>query len=136
LLNVWPEEVQKPRSFTVLKNPVRRFALVTVGLTILLAALVWRYGPSLAAPHLWLIAISVVTFLTFGYDKAIAGSTQTRVPETVLLLLALVGGTPGALLGMWLFRHKTAKQSFRTRLWLVIAAQIALITAYYGWLRP
>ena len=84
----------------------------------------------------WLVAITVVTFLTYGYDKLIAGSGQTRVPEKVLLALAFIGGTLGALAGMWLFRHKTAKESFRLKFWLVVAAQIVVLVVYFVWIKP
>lgn len=68
-----------------------------------------------------------MTFLTYGYDKAVAGAGPTRVPEIVLLGLALIGGTFGALLGMLVFHHKTGKNTapFRVGIALVIAAQVA-----------
>ena len=77
----------------------------------------------------WWLAFNLATALVYGYDKAIAGGHRRRVPERTLLGLALCGGTAGALLAMWLFRHKTAKRSFRNGLALVIAVQlIAAIT--------
>jgi uncharacterized membrane protein YsdA (DUF1294 family) len=72
----------------------------------------------------WLLAFNAVTVLVYGYDKAIAGGHRRRVPERTLLGLALCGGTAGALLAMRLFRHKTAKRSFRNGLALVIAVQL------------
>ena len=84
----------------------------------------------------WLIAVNVVTFLTYGYDKAVAGSGWRRVPERLLLALGLAGGTVGALAGMHSFRHKTAKGSFRLRFWAVVVLQLALAAAYFLWLRP
>ncbi|MFC3816929.1 DUF1294 domain-containing protein [Lysobacter sp. GCM10012299] len=77
----------------------------------------------------WLLAFNAVTVLVYGYDKAIAGGRRRRVPERTLLGLALCGGTPGALLAMWLFRHKTAKRSFRNGMVLVIAAQMVAAIA-------
>lgn len=116
------------------KNPVFRYALITFGLSLGGAVLIALNGvdPVLA----WLLAISLVTFLTYGYDKLIAGSGRTRVPERVLLALAFAGGTLGALAGMWLFRHKTAKASFRLKFWLVVAAQIAVLLVYFAFIRP
>ena len=116
------------------KNPVFRYALITFGLSLVGAVLIALNGvdPVLA----WLLAISLVTFLTYGYDKLIAGSGRTRVPERVLLALAFAGGTLGALVGMWLFRHKTAKASFRLKFWLVVAAQIAVLVVYFAFIRP
>jgi len=104
---------------------------VTLGLAAVLAAIVWWYGRLFDVLQSWLIAITLVTFLTYGYDKAIAGSKRTRVPEAALLALTVLGGTIGALAGMRLFHHKTAKGSFRLKLVLVVAAQAALIAAYY-----
>lgn len=79
----------------------------------------------------WLIAITGITFSTYGYDKAVAGSGALRVPEKALLALALAGGTLGAWAGMSFFRHKTAKQSFQFKFVLLVIAQIALIVAYF-----
>ena len=84
----------------------------------------------------WLVAITLVTFLAYGYDKLVAGSGRARVPEAVLLALTFAGGTLGALLGRSLFRHKTRKTGFRIRFWLVVAVQVALLVAYFAWLRP
>jgi uncharacterized membrane protein YsdA (DUF1294 family) len=105
--------------------------VTTFGLALALAAAIWWYGHPLDALQSWLIAITLVTFLAYGYDKAIAGSGWTRVPEKVLLVLAIAGGTIGALVGMRLFRHKTSKESFRVKFLLVIVLQIALVAAYY-----
>ena len=57
----------------------------------------------------WLILINIVTFVVFGLDKLLAKHPRfrQRVPEKNLLLLAVVGGSVGALLGMLVFRHKT-----------------------------
>jgi uncharacterized membrane protein YsdA (DUF1294 family) len=112
-------------------SPARFFLATAFGLAIVLAAAVWWYGHPLDALQSWLIAITLVTFLAYGYDKAIAGSGWTRVPEKVLLALAISGGTIGALAGMQLFRHKTAKESFRTKFVLVMILQVALIATYY-----
>jgi uncharacterized membrane protein YsdA (DUF1294 family) len=107
-------------------SPVLRYGLAAFGLAILLAVVIWWSLDRLDIVLSWLIAITLVTFLAYGYDKAIAGSGRTRVPERVLLLLAFAGGTIGALAGMWLFHHKTAKGSFQFLFWLVVAVQMKL----------
>jgi len=79
----------------------------------------------------WLIAINIVTFVAFGYDKAVAPKGTLRVPETILLGLTLLGGSVGAVIARPLFRHKTQKLSFRLIFWLCAIASFALVTVYY-----
>ncbi len=61
---------------------------------------------------LWLLLWSVILFVTMGADKRRARRAAFRVPEKTLFLLALLGGAPGGLLGMELFRHKTRHWTF------------------------
>lgn len=60
----------------------------------------------------YLIVINVATWVTYGLDKWKAKAGKWRIPERTLLLLALAGGSAGALAGMMLFRHKTRKAKF------------------------
>lgn len=110
-------------------QPVFRFAVVTMAAAIVLAAVV-ASGLAMDALLSWLIGISIVTLLAYGYDKAVAGSERTRVPVKVLLGLALVGGTVGAWAGMQLFHHKTAKGSFQLKFAGIVAIQVALLLVY------
>ena len=64
--------------------------------------------------------MSVVAFGGFAADKLQAIRGGRRVSERTLLLLALGGGLPGALVAMGLFRHKTAKTAFRRRMQLIL----------------
>lgn len=113
-------------------RPITFYAILTLGISLALAAacLIWlQLDPLLA----WVLAVNLVTFVTYGYDKSIAGSGRMRVPEKVLLLLALLGGSPAALLGMRLFHHKTAKSSFQQKFWLVLLVQAVLVIIYLLW---
>jgi len=98
--------------------------------------LLHRWLPALDWMQSWLAAVTVVTFLTYGYDKTIAGTGATRVPERVLLALAVAGGTVGALLGMRVFHHKTSKEGFLEPLGLIIAVQAVVMAGWYIFLRP
>ena len=55
----------------------------------------------------YLIFINIVTFLVYGIDKWKAKQGSWRISEATLLMLAVIGGTIGALLGMQVWRHKT-----------------------------
>ena len=62
-----------------------------------------------------------------GRDKALAKrESRRRIPERVLFLSALLGGSAGAILGMQLFRHKTRHWYFVVGMPAILLAQLAL----------
>lgn len=77
-------------------------------------------------------AINLWTMLRFHEDKARAIAGERRIPESDLLTLALIGGTPGAFLARHLFRHKTRKQPFSTWLWLIAMIQIGAMIGFFA----
>jgi uncharacterized membrane protein YsdA (DUF1294 family) len=118
-----------PRSWW--SEPLYRYGILTVGLSFALAATILYFGYPWVALAAWLIAVNTVTLAAYRYDKAIAKSSRMRVPEKVLLMLALIGGTPAALIGMWRFHHKTSKGSFLAKFGVVVLVQVMLIVVYY-----
>jgi uncharacterized membrane protein YsdA (DUF1294 family) len=74
-----------------------------------------------------LIALNIVTFLVYGIDKWKAKQGRWRISEATLLMLAVIGGSIGALLGMRVWHHKTQHKKFKYGLPLTLLAQIALI---------
>lgn len=93
---------------------------------------VWAViGSPLGLLACWLLIINLVTFLVFGVDKWKAKrkekkDTVRRVPEKTLLLLAALGGSPGALLGMKVWHHKTLHRAFRWGVPVILALQIII----------
>jgi uncharacterized membrane protein YsdA (DUF1294 family) len=77
----------------------------------------------------WLGIMSLVAFLLFGYDKWQAGRRGGRVAESTLCLVSALGGWPGGLLGIAIFRHKSAKGSFQLKFAAAFAVWIALLWA-------
>jgi uncharacterized membrane protein YsdA (DUF1294 family) len=76
----------------------------------------------------WVGAFSVWAFILFGFDKWRAGrSGARRIPESSLLLASAFGGWPGGLLGIVLFRHKSAKPSFLFKFTLAFLVWAALV---------
>ena len=75
----------------------------------------------------YLIAINIVTFLVYGIDKWKAKHGSWRISEATLLILAVIGGSIGALLGMKVWRHKTQHKKFKYGLPLILIIQIILI---------
>lgn len=74
----------------------------------------------------YLAGINVAAFLIFGLDKWKAKTDQWRIPENTLMLLALAGGSVGALLGMRTWRHKTQHAKFKYGIPAIILVQIFL----------
>ena len=70
---------------------------------------------------------SVLAFAVYGFDKRAARLGRRRVPEAHLHLLASLGGWPGALLAMRVFRHKLRKAGFVTITFAIAVAHGALI---------
>ena len=77
--------------------------------------------PSLAIAAF--VVVNIWTILRFWQDKQRARAGERRIPEADLLGLALIGGSPGALLARHLFRHKTRKEPFSTQLMVIVALQ-------------
>ena len=78
-----------------------------------------------------LVLVNLLTVLRFWQDKRRAKSGARRIPENDLLGLALIGGSPGALLARRLFRHKTRKQPFSTQLLVVVVLQLGAAIGYF-----
>jgi len=72
---------------------------------------------------IYLIAVNIFTLILMWWDKRKAKKKEWRVAEATLLLLSFVGGALGLFLGIFKFRHKTLKRSFRA------AAVISLIVS-------
>ena len=75
---------------------------------------------------LLLIAVNLVSFALYGLDKLKAKKGLWRIRESTLLLVAALGGSLGALLGMEVFRHKTRHWKFRILVPVFLAAHAAV----------
>lgn len=75
---------------------------------------------------LWVLFWSILDFALMGADKRRAKQHRWRVPEKTFFLIALAGGSPGAVLGMRLFHHKTRHWYFKWGLPAILMAQLAL----------
>ena len=77
--------------------------------------------------YIYLFAINVVTFFVYGIDKWKARHKRWRVSEAALLMLAVLGGSVGAWLGMYVWRHKTQHKKFKYGVPLILLAQVILV---------
>ena len=76
---------------------------------------------------IYLGIINVITFLAFAIDKLHAIKGKRRIRIITLLGLAFVGGSLGALLGMYTLRHKTKVDYFTVGVPLIMIMQAVVV---------
>ena len=81
---------------------------------------------------IYLFIINAIGFILMLVDKIKARKNLWRFPEKVLFLSAIIGGSIGSLLGMYVFRHKTKHFSFILGMPLILAIQIVLAVIIIG----
>lgn len=74
----------------------------------------------------YLAIVNLLAFILMGADKSKARRDKRRIPEKVLFLSAGIGGSLGAIAGMYAFRHKTKHLSFVLGLPAILLAQLVL----------
>lgn len=87
-----------------------------------------EWGTGIAAG--WLLLMNGAAFAAFGIDKRRAVSGRWRIRERTLFLLAALGGSAGALAGMYVFRHKTRHRKFTVGLPAILIFQLGLAAAW------
>ena len=75
----------------------------------------------------YLLAINAVAFIIYGIDKYKAQKAKWRISEATLLLLAILGGSIGAWMGMKVWHHKTMHKKFKYGIPAILLIQIALM---------
>ena len=94
---------------------------------------------------LYLALINLIGFTMFGVDKRRAvyngeiekakrrrkpepyRTPKRRIPEKTLFVTAAIGGSIGAMAGMWLFRHKTQHRYFVYGLPGILLLQLLIV---------
>ena len=66
----------------------------------------------------------------YGIDKALAKAGKFRISEAALIWIAVLGGSVGALLGMFIFHHKTKKKKFLIVIPAILLFHIMLAVWY------
>lgn len=70
------------------------------------------------------LIMNIITFAVMGIDKWKAKKRAWRIPEATLFILAAIGGSIGAIAGMYTFRHKTKHRSFVWGMPAILIGQI------------
>ena len=103
-----------------------RFALIA---TVMFAVFFLFLKFRLHLPTIWthLVAINLIGFLFYAYDKLAAMGSWGRIPEAVLHILVFLGATPMAIVAQQFFWHKTTKRSFQVVFWSIALVQIIIV---------
>ena len=83
--------------------------------------------------QLYLLITNAAAFAAFGIDKYLAKTGAFRIPEKILFAVAAIGGSPGAIIGMKLFKHKTLHRTFTVGLPAIFILQVVLVTLVIFW---
>ena len=78
---------------------------------------------------IYLIAMNNIAFLAMLIDKKKAEHGKWRIQESTLLILALIGGSVGEIIGMYILHHKTRKMRFFVGVPTIIVLQILIVVA-------
>lgn len=81
---------------------------------------------------IYLAAVNLVTFVMYGIDKYKAKKAKWRIPEATLLLMAAIGGSIGAWVGMQVWHHKTLHKKFKYGVPVIFFLQVALTFYLYN----
>ena len=76
-----------------------------------------------------LLALNLITFIIYGIDKFKAKKAKWRISEATLILLAVIGGSIGAWLGLQVWRHKTQHKKFFIGIPMILTLQV-IATVY------
>ena len=80
---------------------------------------------------IYLAVVNLFAFILFGIDKHKAKSQKWRISEKGLFVSAIIGGSVGALVGMYAFHHKTKHWYFVIGIPAILIIQIAIGVCIY-----
>lgn len=80
---------------------------------------------------IYILVINITGFASMGVDKYKAKNRLWRIKEATLFMYAIIGGSVGSILGMYVFHHKTKHTKFVVGMPLVLVAQILIAAFIY-----
>jgi uncharacterized membrane protein YsdA (DUF1294 family) len=83
---------------------------------------------------IYLLIVNAIAFLLMLIAKQKARKKKWRIPEATLMGFAAIGGSIGALMGMYTFRHKTLHKKFTIGIPAILIAQLAAAGAVFYWI--
>lgn len=80
----------------------------------------------------YLLIVNAAAFVLMLADKIKAKKNKWRIPEATLMGAAAIGGSIGAIAGMYCFRHKTRHPKFTIGLPVILVLQIVAAVVIYS----
>ncbi|MGN0432098.1 MAG: DUF1294 domain-containing protein [Lachnospiraceae bacterium] len=80
----------------------------------------------------YFVLVNLTGFCLMGIDKRKAIKGAFRIPEATLFIVALIGGSPGSIAGMYTFRHKTRHRSFVYGMPAILILQVILVILFFN----
>ena len=80
---------------------------------------------------IYLLIVNLLAFIMYWRDKNLAIQGKWRIPENELMLVAAFGGSIGALISMYTFRHKTRHAKFVLGVPIILAMQLMCLLAFF-----
>lgn len=80
---------------------------------------------------IYILLVNLAALVLYGVDKEKAKKGLWRISEAKLLLIAIIGGSAGAIVGMRIFRHKTKHPKFYIGLPVILLLQVLAVVLIY-----
>jgi uncharacterized membrane protein YsdA (DUF1294 family)/cold shock CspA family protein len=110
-------------------SPTKKAAGFLIAILIVVTGGLHQIGLGWVGAYLG--AIGASTWAAFAWDKRQAGLDGRRIPESTLLGLSFVGGSPVGLAAMFVLRHKSRKRSFQAKFAAVLVVQALVLAGWY-----
>jgi len=114
----------------ILRKVDKKGLILWLLLSLVMTLVAYNATPLMVVESLFLAA-NMAAFIVMLIDKNQAIHGGRRLSERSLFLIALLGGSPGVVTGVYLLRHKSRKLSFKLILFSLVFLQVALIYLFY-----
>lgn len=113
--------------FSVLVIQIVLFLIYKGALRSEITVAFWSFFSKYPVLLWYLVIINIITLIAFGVDKIASMENRSRIRIVTLLGLAFIGGSIGALIGMYAFRHKTRKDYFTVGVPIIMLMQVVIL---------
>ena len=125
----------RPRRYIGRKSSTDSFGLLVLLWAILGGWGVWNNRLPVMA-LVAMLGVNLLTIMAYARDPLGASPGRWRIPESVLHLLSVFGGWPGAGLAQTILQFRSRMPTFKTRYWGTVTLHFALLLGWLFWFQP